>query len=430
MKELNIPALARVEGDGGITVTLDGKKVKSVTLDVHEGPRLIEQLVKGMKPEDDVNVVPRICAICTLSHKFAAIRGMEKALAITPPEKAVLTRELMMLGENIESNSLHTMLLALPDFLGYPSAVAMLNDYTDDVKRALKLKKFGNHIMEVTSGRIVHGENPVIGGFGKYPSKKALEEIKTKSHEMLPDAARVVELFASLEIPTYADVESDKVFMSVDAPKKKFHLYGDEILISNGKDFPADDYKKYTNERIVTHSFAKRSKYNDKTFMVGANARMINMGKRLDGRAADLFKEHFDKRWFRNPLFNNLAQAIEIVWAMESLPEACDRVASMDDPPIEQPSRKTGSGTGAVEAPRGVLYHHYELKDGLVDVADIITPTAQNLDDIELHMKLVAERMLAEGKKDDEVRLGLEMIARAYDPCISCATHLVTLKRL
>jgi sulfhydrogenase subunit alpha len=429
MKELNVPALARVEGDGGITVILDGKKVKSVTLDIHEGPRLIEQLVRGMKPEDDVNVVPRICAICTLSHKFAAIRGMEKALDITPPEKADLTRELMMLGENIESNSLHTMLLALPDFLGYPSAVAMLNDYTDDVKRALKLKKFGNHIMEVTSGRIVHGENPIIGGFGKYPSKKALEEIKAKSHEMIPDAARVVELFASLEIPKYADVDGDKVFMSVSAPKKKFHLYGDEILVSNGKDFPADDYKKFTNERVVPHSFAKRSKYNDKTFMVGANARLINMGKRLDGHAADLFKEHFDKRWLRNPLYNNLAQAIEIVWAMESLPDACDKVASMDDPPTEQPTRKTGSGTGAVEAPRGTLYHHYELKDGLVDVADIITPTAQNLDDVEIHMKLAAERMLADGKKDDEVRLGLEMIARAYDPCISCATHLVTLKR-
>jgi sulfhydrogenase subunit alpha len=118
MKTLEVVPLARVEGDGGITVTLDGKKVKSVTLDVHEGPRLIEQLVKGMTPEDDINVVPRICAICTLSHKYAAIRGLERALAIDPPEKAQLMRDLMMLGENVESNSLHTFLLALPDFLG------------------------------------------------------------------------------------------------------------------------------------------------------------------------------------------------------------------------------------------------------------------------------------------------------------------------
>ncbi|MDQ1371651.1 MAG: Ni/Fe hydrogenase subunit alpha [Candidatus Thermoplasmatota archaeon] len=429
MTELNVHSLARVEGHGGITVTLDGKKVKSVTLDIHEGPRLIEQLVRGMKPEDDVNTVPRICAICTLSHKFAAIRGMEKALGITPPEKAHLTRELMMLGESIESNSLHTMLLALPDFLGYPSAVAMLNDYTDDVKRALRLKKFGNHIMETTSGRIVHGENPIIGGFGKYPGKKALEDIKAKSHEMIPDVKRVVELFAGIEMPKYAEVDKDKVFMSVDAPKKKYHMYGDRTLISNGKDFDVEDYKKYTNERVVAHSFAKRSLYNEKTFMVGANARMINMGKRLGGEAADLLKEHYDKAWLRNPLYNDLAQAIELVWAMESLPEACDRVMAMDDPPHEQPTRLTGSGTGAVEAPRGTLYHHYELKDGLVDVADIITPTAQNLDDIEIHLKLTAERMLAEGKGTDEVRLGLETVARAYDPCISCATHLVTLKR-
>ena len=428
MKELNVEALARVEGDGGITVKLDGKKVKNVTLDVHEGPRLIEQLVRGLTPADDLNVIPRICAICTLSHRYSAIRGLEKALGIVPPEKAQLTRELMMLGENVESNSLHTFLLALPDFLGYPSAVAMLNDYGDDVKRALRLKKFGNHVMAVTSGRIVHGENPILGGFGRYPSRKELEEIKLKAHELVPDAVRDVELFASLDYPKYS--EADMVFMSVNAPKKQYGFAGESILISNGKEVNVEDYRKLTNERVVSHSFAKRSLYQDKTFTVGANARLVNMGKRLDGQAADLFKQHFDERWMKNPLMNNLAQAIEMLWSLEHIPDMVDTVASLDNPPIEKPTRQNGSGTGAVEAPRGTLYHHYDIKDGLIDAADIITPTAQNLDDIEKHMKLTAERMLAEDKDDEEVRLGLEMVARAYDPCISCATHLVTLKRV
>jgi len=427
MRELNVEALARVEGDGGITVTLDGDKVKSVTLDIHEGPRLIEQLVRGMTPADDINVTPRICAICTLSHRYAAIRALEKSLGITPPEKAQLTRELMMLGENVESNSLHTFLLALPDFLGYPSAVAMLGDYPEDVTRALRLKKFGNHVMTVTSGRIVHGENPILGGFGKYPSKKHLEEIKAKAQELVPDAIRDVELFGSLKYPKYS--EADMTFMSVDAPRNQYGFAGDSILISNGKKASAEDYKKLTNERVVSHSFAKRSLYQNSTFTVGANARMVNMGRRLDGEAADLFKKHFDERWTRNPLMNNLAQAIEMLWSLEHMPDMCDRVASLDDPPIAKPTRQTGSGTGAVEAPRGTLYHHYEVKDGLIDVADIITPTAQNLDDIEVHMKLTAEKMLAEKKTDEEVKLGLEIVARAYDPCISCATHLVTLKR-
>ncbi len=427
MKTLEVVPLARVEGDGGITVTLDGKKVKSVTLDIHEGPRLIEQLVKGMTPEDDINVVPRICAICTLSHKYAAIRGLERALAITPPEKAQLMRDLMMLGENVESNSLHTFLLALPDFLGYSSAIAMLNDYGDDVKRALRLKKFGNHVMEVTSGRIVHGENPGLGGFGKYPSKKQLSEISLRSKELVPDAIRAVELFSSIEYPEYSEVET--TFMSVNAPNKKFGLAGDSILISNGKETNADDYKKLTSERVVPHSFAKRSVYKDKSFTVGANARLINMGKRLDGQAGDLFKEYYSDRWLRNPLLNNLAQAIEMVWALESIPETTEKIASLDDPARAEPTRVTGSGTGAVEAPRGILYHHYDVKDGLIETADIITPTAQNLDDIEVHMKACAEKLLAEGKKDEELLLPLEMIARAYDPCISCATHLVRLKR-
>ncbi|MDH3365021.1 MAG: Ni/Fe hydrogenase subunit alpha [Thermoplasmata archaeon] len=428
MKTLEVVPLARVEGDGGITVTLDGKKVKSVTLDVHEGPRLIEQLVKGMTPEDDINVVPRICAICTLSHKYAAIRGLEKALAIDPPEKAQLMRDLMMLGENVESNSLHTFLLALPDFLGYPSAIAMLNDYGDDVKRALRLKKFGNYVMEVTSGRIVHGENPGLGGFGKYPSKKQLSDISLRSKELLPDAVRAVELFSSIEYSEYSEV--DTTFMSVNAPNEQFGLAGDSILISNGNETSADDYKKLTSERVVPHSFAKRSKFNERPFTVGANARMINMGKRLDGQAADLFKENYSDRWLRNPLLNNLAQTIEIVWALEHMPETTEKIAALDDPARAEATRTTGSGTGAVEAPRGILYHHYEVKEGLIEVADIITPTAQNLDDIEVHLKACAERMLAEGKKDEELLLPLEMIARAYDPCISCATHLVNLKRV
>ncbi|UCE91590.1 MAG: Ni/Fe hydrogenase subunit alpha [Methanobacteriota archaeon] len=428
MKTLEVVPLARVEGDGGITVTLDGKKVKKVTLDVHEGPRLIEQLVRGMKPEDDVNVVPRICAICTLSHKYAALRGLEKALAIDPPEKAQLTRDLMMLGENVESNSLHTYLLALPDFLGYPSAIAMLNDYGDDVKRALRLKKFANHVMEVTSGRIVHGENPGLGGFGKYPSKKQLSEIALRARELVPDAVRAVELFASFEYPEYPEVDTN--FMSVNAPNKRFGLAGDTILISKGKETDAEDYRKLTSERVVPHSFAKRSDYKDKSFAVGSNARLINMGERIEGRAGDLFKEHFSDRWLKNPLFNNLAQAIEMTWALEQMPEATEKIAALEDPKRTEATRDTGSGTGAVEAPRGVLYHHYEVKDGLIEVADIITPTAQNLDDVEVHMKACAERMLADGRGDDELLPALEMIARAYDPCISCATHLVTLKRL
>ena len=428
MTTLEVVPLTRVEGDGGITVTLEGRKVRKVTLDIHEGPRLIEQLVKGMKPEDDLNVVPRICAICTLSHKYAAIRGLEKALGIDPPVKAQLMRDLMMLGENVESNSLHTYLLALPDYLGYPSAIAMLGDYGEDVKRALKLKKFGNYVMETTSGRIVHGENPGLGGFGKYPSSKQLKEISERSEELVPDAVRAVELFSSFEYPEYPEVET--TFMSVNAPEEKFGLAGDSILVSDGKEFDAEGYKGITTERVVSHSFAKRSVYDGRPFTVGANARMVNMGKRLDGQAAELFRKTFDDRWLRNPLLNNLAQAIEMVWALEHMPETVERIAALDDPVRAEPSRDTGSGTGAVEAPRGVLYHHYDVRDGLIEAADIITPTAQNLDDIEVHMRACAERMLEDGKSDAELLPALEMVARAYDPCISCATHLVKLRRI
>ncbi|MCD6382412.1 MAG: nickel-dependent hydrogenase large subunit [Candidatus Hydrothermae bacterium] len=177
-EEIRVESLARVEGHGGITVTLKDNKVEDVRVEIFEGPRLIEALVVGKTPEEDLNITPRICAICTVSHKYAALRGLEKALGVKVPKKTHLTRELMHMGEIIESNALHVFLLALPDFLGYPSAVHMANDHLEAVKAGLALKKFGNRIMEITTARATHGENPVLGGFGRFPSSEELKELK------------------------------------------------------------------------------------------------------------------------------------------------------------------------------------------------------------------------------------------------------------
>jgi sulfhydrogenase subunit alpha len=227
MAEIIVEPLARVEGEGGITVRTEGQKVKEVRFDILEGMRLIETLVVGKTPEEDVSITCRICAICTLSHRYAALRGLEKALGIEVPPKAHWMRSLMHMGEFIESNSLHVFLLALPDFLGYPSAVAMVDKHADDVLKGLALKKFGNRIMQITSGRMIHGENPTIGGFGRYPDRQTLLELKKEAADLMPAAERSVALMAGLDIPSY--FERETVFMCCEPGDGEYGIVGDQI---------------------------------------------------------------------------------------------------------------------------------------------------------------------------------------------------------
>ena len=423
LERVKIESLARVEGHGGITVNFKEGKLSNVTVDVHEGPRLLETIAVGRTPSEVVSMACRTCAICTLSHRYAALRAMEKALEITIPPKAQLMRDLMHCGEMIESHALHVFLLALPDYLGFPSAVHMVPEFAAEVTAGLRVKKFGVRLMELTSARPVHGENPVIGGFGRYPSKDELLKFKYEAESLIPDAERGVEILRNLRQPTY--MEEGMTFMCVKPSHDRFGWMGDRILTSTGEEFNVWDYRKLTNERVVPHSMAKRSRYQNKPYAVSALARLNLLGDRLDGAAGEHFRHCYNLSWIRNPMYNNIAQAIEAVWALEEVPRVIDQIIAIEeDPAIVPPSREMGAGSGAVEAPRGTLYHHYEVASGKVVSADIITPTAQFLDMLETHIRVAAENLVKEGDTD-KIELKLEMVARSYDPCISCATHLV-----
>ena len=423
--KIEIEALARVEGHGGILVEMEGRRVKNVMFNVFEGPRLIESLTIGKTPAEDVSLVCRICAICTLSHRYSALRAMERALGIKVPAKTQLTRTLMHLGEMIESHSLHIFFLSLPDLVNRPSAIALLDDFKNEVGLALKIKKFGNLIMATTSDRMIHGENPIIGGFGRFPSREQLIEIKKLAEELLPQALTAVDLVGSFSLPDF--FESDTLYVACNPEDGKFGFVGDTVLLSSKEELSIEDYKKLTNERVVPHSFAKRSLYKGKPFSVGALARANLLGERLTGETGKCFGKYYGPRWKTNPLFNIMAQAIEMVYCLEEVPALVDKIISLPDPPVVSATRSDGEATGAVEAPRGTLYHHYRIKDGRVAEADIITPTAQNLDDIERYFRLAAENLPASFNNDPTVIL--ETIARSYDPCLSCSAHLVEVKR-
>jgi sulfhydrogenase subunit alpha len=422
MNKITIEHLARVEGNGGVTVTIDGNIVTDVKFNIFEGPRLIERLTVGRTPEEDVSLSPRICAICSVSHRNAALRAMENALSVTVPRKVYLTRELMHMGEMVESHSLHVYYLALPDYVGFPNAIAMASKFSFEVKIALEMKEFGNHIMKLLSGRYIHGENPVIGGFGKYPDKEELLWIKSRAIQFLPFVHKTVDLFCGLDYPEYPEEET--LYVCCEPGDGAYGFWGDEILLSSGEKIVHDDYPKLTNEFVVPHSYAKRSRYKGKPYSVGALARVNNLGERLEGEAGERYKKYFNARWEKNPLFHNAAQALEILYCFERIPVLVDEMLKhLEDPPIVKYDKKEGQGTGLVEAPRGLLIHHYRIKDGLVEHADIITPTAQNAEDIERYCRIAAQKLCDEGKKD-EIEERMNLVVRAFDPCISCSAHL------
>jgi len=426
MKKISIEHLARLEGNGGVTATIDGKVVTEVKFVVNEGPRLVERLTLGKTPEEDVNIVPRICAICTLSHKYAALRAMEKALDVKVPPKVTLLRELMHLGEMVESHSLHLYFLALPDYVGFPNAVAMASKFGFEVKIALEMKHFGNHIMKTMSGRFIHGENPVIGGFGKFPSREELILIKNRAIQFMPFALKTAKLFAELDYPDCPEAETQ--YACCKPSGNKFGFVGDEIIISNGDVIDSQDYKSLTNEFIVSHSYCKRSLYKEKPYSVGALARVNNLGERLTGETGKMYKKYFSPRWKKNPLFNNAAQALELLYSFERIPGVVDEALKLPDASIVPYIKKDGKGAGAVEAPRGTLFHYYEISKGRVASADIVTPTAQNAEDIERYCYLTAQKLLETGQ-EDKIRDRMDLVVRSFDPCISCSVHMAQVKK-
>jgi sulfhydrogenase subunit alpha len=425
IENIEIEYLPRIEGHGAISVELkESGEVGSVKVDIPEAPRLIEALVRGKTPDEDLNIVPRVCGICSFSHKYAGIRAFEKALGVTPSEKAVALRTLLHLSETLQSNVLHVFFLSLPDLLGYPNAIQMATDYEDAVLSAMKMKGFANMIMEIGSGRFVHGENPVIGGFGRYPTDEQLAPLKSISQELIPQAEKATEMIGEMEIPVFPERETS--FMCLNPLTSEYGLVGDNVLISDGKEVPVENYKQLTNERVVSHSFAKRSQYNGKPFTVGAIARINLLGDRLQGVARKYYDKYHGDRWKKNPMFNIHAQMLEILWILQAIYPVVDAIAEAEEPeePIAKRTRASGKGSGAVEAPRGILYHHYEVESGLIKNSDIITPTAQNLDDIEQFIKVAATNLVSAGETDD-LQTKLEMVARAFDPCVSCSVHMI-----
>ena len=426
-RTITIDHLPRVEGHGGIWVELEGDAVKDVQFRIFEGLRLVEGLVRGRDYNDVPQIVSRICAICSVAHTLTSIKAIEDAFGVQPGPQTLELRDLMFRGENIESHALHLFLLALPDYFGYPSAADMAEEHGEAVTLGLRLKKLGNSIQETIGGRAIHPVNARVGGFGSMPSTDQLIALRNDLQVGVKDSRAIVDLISSLPPADYC--QADTLYAAMRSEDAYGYYEGDCVeIVENGsrKQFAPADYHAVIDERAIPYSHAKLSGYNGTPLMVGALARLTVNGERLDGSAGRALSELRLRLPSGNPMDNNKAQAVELVFDVEqallTVERLLDGTLTRESQPTIRP--RVARGSAVTEAPRGLLVHSYEFDaDGRVVAADVVTPTAINASSIERHIghaiEQSAERDISTLKKK------AEMIARAYDPCISCSVHLV-----
>ena len=430
-RSIVIPHLGRVEGHGGIFVKIVGETVHEVNMDIFEGSRYYEALLVGKHFLDVQGIITRVCAICSANHTVAALTALENALGIKQSPRVHELRGLLLLGATIESHALHVFALALPDFLGFDSVISMAAKFPLEVAFALKLKQLGNRIQELVGGRAVHPVNTLVGGFGKLPRHRELAAIRDELRANLDPLMGFVDLAATIPVPEWA--AQSTVYLALRPYEEAYRFRGISICTSRGEESPIEAYREVVNEFTVEHSHAKYSALSSgETYMVGSLARLKLWSHFLKGRAQDAFVKLFPNGVVDNILLNNWAQLVELVHSVENAAQVCDELLALPETGREMVDYevRAGRGVGAIEVPRGTLFHEYEIDgDGKVLSANVITPTAQNLANTERDLRTAVERLLHDesAKSDAQLKLSLEMVARAYDPCISCSVHITRL---
>ena len=426
-RTITIPHVGRVEGHGGIHVRLSGDAVAAVEMDIHEGSRYYEALLVGKNFLEVQGIITRVCAICSADHTVAALEALESAIGIHVSDRTRLFRGLMLRGAAVESHALHVFALALPDFLGYGSVMEMAGKFPKEVASALRLKQLGNRIQTSVGGRAVHPVNAVVGGFASLPGHEELESLRRDLTVGLQSALEFVELARSVDLPTWAT--GDRVYVALKPRRGDYGFRGASIVTSSGDEFPIAEYRRVAREFLVDHSHAKHAALESgETYMVGALSRLHLWGDYLQGQARQACEALFPDGPSHNVLFNSWAQLVEIVHAIETAIGIIDDVLALDEVASEATEYevRAGRGIAAVEVPRGTLFHEFELDDaGIVVAANVVTPTSQNLANTEIDLRRAAVGLLgSDGAGDAELKLGLEMVVRAYDPCISCSVHV------
>lgn len=420
--DLSLDEVTKVEGAARLEIKIRKGKVEKCTFGITEYKRFYTQAMQGKLYKSLPQLLMRICGTCSNAHLLASIESCEKALGYEVSPQTKILKNLTVDGLLIRDHALHLYLFALPDMYGKDNFLAFDEhdkEQHQHLHDAFAIKAAGNYLAQVVAGRSVHAINPVIGGFLKVPTQEEVDEAIRSLVEIRPAVRRLIHTFAR------CDWHFDRRTNYMALVSNPYGYLEGEIKDDNGNAIPEDKYRDHLERVVLPYSQASGYTYQGESFMVGALARM-NLSK--DTLHPDTKKDAADalERFPSTNIFdNNLAQAIEILNAMDTAEDMLRNTRFKVEKPAE-PTKKEGTGVGVVEAPRGTLYHRVEIgADGKVTQGTIVVPTGQNQINIEQDLATLAQQLIDAGKNKEEIQFEMEKLIRAYDPCMSCASHFL-----
>lgn len=423
-RNIEVHHITRVEGHGNVVAHMENGTVKDVRFDIVEAPRFFEAILKGQPYGEVLHVAPRICGICSVAHKSAALKATEKAFGVKVGRQTEMLRRLAFHGEVIGSHILHVYFLAAPDFLGLNSVFPLAQSDPDTLKRAMALKRLGYDICAAVAGRHTHPVGMTAGGFSFVHSERELSAVRKRLADSMDDLRKSADLFAGFEIPEF---ERETEYVALTHPDMYAFYDGDPVSSLAGS-ISTDRYRETITEYIVPNSTAKHAKWEGPHYMVGALARFNTNYEQLNPMAKEIAEKLRLAAPCFNPFMNTLAQIVETVHCVEDSMDLIDELLGLGIRKDEEQATvvpQKGTGVGAVEAPRGTLFHEYHYDEhGVCTWANHVIPTAQNLANLEADMREMTPTLV--DKDTDFIQKRLEMLVRAYDPCISCSTHVIT----
>lgn len=418
--KLKVDYISRVEGEAAVKLEINEGKLSGLQLNIWEPPRFFEGFLAGRKYDEVPDIVARICGICPVSHMTTSIRALEKALGVTPAPGTVQMRKIMALSQIMASHLVHLYMLALPDYHRLHSIAEMLPSFGGEIKRLMKMKEAANAVTSAFGGRALHPVSMVVGGFTNPPGRETVGDLIRRLEGIKEDALETLKMTAALPVPALTNGAEYAAMTSADS----YAVNGGRITTSMGMDAEEDHYHEHFHEEQVPYSNAKRTTIRGRgSMMVGALARLNIKFHMLHPDAREAAARAGFSPTSHNPFHNNLAQAIEIVHCISECIELLDGLIE-ESPGAERVDirDREGEGSALTEAPRGLLHHSYTLnRRGIVERADIVTPTAHNFLGLEENLRKLVEAHIDE--PPEEITLKCEMLVRAYDPCFSCSVH-------
>ena len=417
--KLEIKQLTRIEGHANLVIDLEKGELQECRLEIVETPRFFESFLVGQHYTDVAPIVARICGICSNSHTLVALAATEQALGISVTNQTLALRRLLAYGEILQSHLLQLVFMALPDYLGVSSLMALAQSHRELVSRALRLKKLANDLCMIIGGRAIHPVTPCIGGFSRLPEPEDLQGLRKRLVAILPDLENLVDLFADFAVPEFSR-PTEYLCLKDD---NKYPLLSGRLYSSAGISGEVGEYASLIEEYLMPHSTAKFARALANSYTVGPLARYKNTARELSPMAQKVAAALELTPEVVNPFAAMPVRLVEVVNCFESAIHLIDRLlleGLQHDPPATP--QGFGEGVAAIEAPRGTLLHHYRYNEaGRVVMANCLIPTAQNLANIENDLKALVPQLLDLPRA--EMAQQLQMLVRAYDPCISCSTH-------